>query len=66
MLQLGRFPRVRPAHSPTPLDPETRVHCIGSASGGNNTGKLEHRMADAVQQDGGQAGLLACAPASAA
>ena len=25
MLQLGRFPRVRPAHLPTPLEPLTRL-----------------------------------------
>ncbi|MDX1405140.1 MAG: D-cysteine desulfhydrase [Woeseiaceae bacterium] len=61
---LSRFPRVRLAHLPTPLElmPRLSAHlggpdiyikrddCTGLATGGNKTRKLEYVMADAVQQ----------------
>jgi L-cysteate sulfo-lyase len=64
LLQLGRFPRVRLAHLPTPLEPLARLSahlggpklwikrddCTGLATGGNKTRKLEYLVADAVQQ----------------
>ncbi|MFO1079576.1 MAG: D-cysteine desulfhydrase [Reyranellaceae bacterium] len=64
MLQLGRFPRVRLAHLPTPLEPLTRLSerlggprlwikrddCTGLATGGNKTRKLEYLVADALAQ----------------
>ena len=65
MLQLGRFPRVRLGHMPTPLEPMQRLSahlggpklwikrddCTGLATGGNKTRKLEYLVADALQQD---------------
>ena len=64
MLQLGRFPRVRLGHLPTPLEPMTRLSarlggptlwikrddCTGLATGGNKTRKLEFLVADALAQ----------------
>lgn len=64
MLQLGRFPRVRLGHLPTPLEPMHRLSahlggprlwikrddCTGLATGGNKTRKLEYLVADALQQ----------------
>ncbi len=64
MLQLGRFPRVRLGHLPTPLEPLARLSahlggpklwikrddCTGLATGGNKTRKLEYLVADALQQ----------------
>jgi L-cysteate sulfo-lyase len=64
VLQLGRFPRVRLAHLPTPLEPMTRLSarlggptlwikrddCTGLATGGNKTRKLEYLAADALQK----------------
>jgi 1-aminocyclopropane-1-carboxylate deaminase/D-cysteine desulfhydrase-like pyridoxal-dependent ACC family enzyme len=63
LLQLGRFPRVRQGHIPTPLEPMTRLSahlggptlwikrdCTGFASGGNKTRKLEFLVADALAQ----------------
>lgn len=64
MLQLGRFPRVRLGHLPTPLEPMARLSahlggpklwikrddCTGLATGGNKTRKLEYLVADALQQ----------------
>ena len=64
MLQLGRFPRVRLGHLPTPLEPMIRLgarlggpklwikrdDCTGLATGGNKTRKLEYLMADALKQ----------------
>ncbi len=61
---LSRFPRVRLAHLPTPLElmPRLSEHlggpniyvkrddCTGLATGGNKTRKLEFVMADAVEQ----------------
>ena len=61
MLELGRFPRVRLGHLPTPLEPLTRLSahldgpklwikrddCTGLATGGNKTRKLEYLVADA-------------------
>jgi L-cysteate sulfo-lyase len=63
-MNLGRFPRVRLAHLPTPLEhlpnlsralggPEIwikRDDCTGMSSGGNKTRKLEFLMADARAQ----------------
>ncbi len=63
-MNLGRFPRVRFAHLPTPLErlpnltrvlggPEIwlkRDDCTGMSSGGNKTRKLEFLMADARAQ----------------
>lgn len=61
---LSRFPRVRLAHLPTPLEflPRLTEHlggpkiyvkrddCTGLGTGGNKTRKLEFLMADAVEQ----------------
>ena len=61
---LDKFPRVSLAHLPTPLEhlPRLSRHlggpdiyvkrddCIGLASGGNKTRKLEYSMAEALQQ----------------
>jgi L-cysteate sulfo-lyase len=61
-MQLARFPRLRFAHLPTPLEPLTRLarelggphlyvkrdDCTGLAFGGNKTRKLEFLVADAV------------------
>ena len=62
---LSRFPRIRLAHLPTPLEhmprlskhlggPEIYVKrddCTGLATGGNKTRKLEFVMADALEQE---------------
>ncbi len=62
-MHLSRFPRLRFAHLPTPLEPLDRLSemlggpriwikrddCTGLASGGNKTRKLEFLMADALQ-----------------
>ncbi len=64
MLDLGRFPRVRLGHLPTPLEPMARLSarlggpslwikrddCTGLATGGNKTRKLEYLVADALQR----------------
>jgi L-cysteate sulfo-lyase len=64
LLELGRFPRVRLGHLPTPLEPMTRLSahlggpklwikrddCTGLATGGNKTRKLEYLVADALAQ----------------
>lgn len=63
-MQLSRFPRVRIAHLPTPLEPMEnlsrrfgsanlwikRDDCTGLATGGNKTRKLEFLMGDAIAQ----------------
>ena len=63
-MNLGRFPRIRLAHLPTPLEhlpnlsraldgPEIwikRDDCTGLSSGGNKTRKLEFLLADARAQ----------------
>ncbi len=63
-MQLGSFPRVRFAHTPTPLEPMPRLSaelggpslwvkrddCTGLATGGNKTRKLEFLLADALAQ----------------
>ena len=63
-MHLAKFPRLRFAHLPTPLEPMTnlsrvldgpniwvkRDDCTGLAGGGNKTRKLEFLMADAEQQ----------------
>jgi L-cysteate sulfo-lyase len=63
-MHLSRFPRVKLAHLPTPLEfmPRLTEHlkgpqiyikrddCTGLASGGNKTRKLEFLMADALNQ----------------
>lgn len=60
-MHLSRFPRIRLAHLPTPLEPMPRLtahlggprlwikrdDCTGLAGGGNKTRKLEFLMADA-------------------
>jgi L-cysteate sulfo-lyase len=60
-MHLARFPRVRAAHLPTPLEPMERLSaelggpeiwikrddCTGLATGGNKTRKLEFLMAEA-------------------
>ncbi len=62
-MKLARFPRLRIAHGPTPLEPMKnlsakldgpnlwikRDDCTGLATGGNKTRKLEYLMADALQ-----------------
>lgn len=64
MTHLARFPRLRFAHLPTPIEPMDnlskllggprlwvkRDDCTGLATGGNKTRKLEFLMADAVAQ----------------
>ena len=64
MMNLARFPRLRFAHLPTPIEPMDnlskllggprlwikRDDCTGLATGGNKTRKLEFLMADAVAQ----------------
>src|SRR5215469_16071497 len=63
-MHLSRFPRVRLAHLPTPLEPMERLSkhlggprlwikrddCTGLSTGGNKTRKLEFLMADALAQ----------------
>jgi L-cysteate sulfo-lyase len=63
-MNLGRFPRIRFAHLPTPLEhlpnlsrelngPEIwikRDDCTGMATGGNKTRKLEYLLAEAREQ----------------
>jgi L-cysteate sulfo-lyase len=63
-MHLSRFPRVRLAHLPTPLEalPRLTEHfggpklyikrddCTGLASGGNKTRKLEYLMAEALEK----------------
>lgn len=63
-MHLSRFPRVKLAHLPTPLEHLPRLSqalggpaiyvkrddCTGLASGGNKTRKLEFLMAEALQQ----------------
>jgi L-cysteate sulfo-lyase len=63
-MHLARFPRVRFAHLPMPLEPMPnltrllggptlyvkRDDCTGLATGGNKTRKLEFLMADALEQ----------------
>lgn len=63
-MNLSRFPRVRLAHLPTPLEPMPRLtkhlggprfwikrdDCTGLGTGGNKTRKLEFLMADAIEQ----------------
>ena len=64
-MHIARFPRIRLAHLPTPLEPLVnlsreldgpeiwikRDDCTGLASGGNKTRKLEFLMAEAKEQD---------------
>jgi L-cysteate sulfo-lyase len=64
-MHLARFPRVRFAHLPTPLEPMPnlarllggpqlyvkRDDCTGLASGGNKTRKLEFLIGDALAQE---------------
>lgn len=63
-MNLAKFPRVRLAHLPTPLEPLPRLSralngpeiwikrddCTGLSTGGNKTRKLEYLMAEAVAQ----------------
>lgn len=63
-MNLSRFPRIRLAHLPTPLEPLTRLSeelggpeiwikrddCTGLSTGGNKTRKLEFLMAEAQNQ----------------
>jgi len=63
-MQLARFPRVRLAHLPTPLEPMERLSrhlggprllvkrddCTGLALGGNKTRKLEFALGEALAQ----------------
>ncbi|MDZ4364032.1 D-cysteine desulfhydrase [Brevundimonas sp.] len=62
-MHLARFPRVRLAHLPTPLEPLPRLSealgidlwikrddCTGLAGGGNKTRKLEFLLGDALEQ----------------
>ncbi|MGO4410336.1 MULTISPECIES: D-cysteine desulfhydrase [unclassified Brevundimonas] len=61
-MHLARFPRVRLAHLPTPLEPAPRLSealgvdlwikrddCTGLAGGGNKTRKLEFLLGDALE-----------------
>src|SRR5690554_5876086 len=63
-MHLSRFPRVRLAHLPTPLEPAPRLSealgvdlwvkrddATGLAGGGNKTRKLEFLLGDALAQD---------------
>jgi L-cysteate sulfo-lyase len=64
MEQLGKFPRVRLAHLPTPLEEMSKLSkelngpkilikrddCTGLALGGNKTRKLEFIFGDAIEQ----------------
>ena len=63
-MHLARFPRVRHAHLPTPLEPLPRLSealgveiwikrddCTGLAGGGNKTRKLEFLLGDALEQE---------------
>jgi len=63
-MNLARFPRVRLAHLPTPLEPLPRLSeelgielwikrddCTGLAGGGNKTRKLEFLLGDAFEQE---------------
>lgn len=63
-MHLARFPRVRLAHLPTPLEPLPRLSealgidlwikrddCTGLAGGGNKTRKLEFLLGDAFEQN---------------
>jgi L-cysteate sulfo-lyase len=64
-MHLSRFPRVRIAHLPTPLEPMERLSkslggpriwikrddCTGLSTGGNKTRKLEFLIADALQKN---------------
>jgi L-cysteate sulfo-lyase len=62
-MHLARFPRIRLAHLPTPLEPLPRLSealgvelwvkrddCTGLAGGGNKTRKLEFLLGDAFEQ----------------
>lgn len=63
-MHLSRFPRIRLAHLPTPLEPLPRLSerlggpeiwikrddCTGLSTGGNKTRKLEFLMAEAVAE----------------
>lgn len=63
-MHLSRFPRIRLAHLPTPLEPMPRLSallggpalwikrddCTGLSTGGNKTRKLEFLMAEALDQ----------------
>jgi len=63
-MHFSRFPRLRLAHLPTPLEPMQRLSkhlggprlwikrddCTGLSTGGNKTRKLEFLMGDAVQK----------------
>ncbi len=63
-MHLARFPRLRFAHLPTPLEPLERISqalggpklwikrddCTGLSTGGNKTRKLEFLLADALQR----------------
>ena len=62
-MHLARFPRVRLAHLPTPLEPAPRLSealgvevwikrddCTGLAGGGNKTRKLEFLLGEAMEQ----------------
>src|SRR5689334_16337533 len=63
-MHLSRFPRLRFAHLPTPLEPLDKLSahlggprlwikrddCTGLATGGNKTRKLEFLMAEALEQ----------------
>ena len=62
-MHLSRFPRIRLAHLPTPLEPMKRLSkelgteiwikrddCTGMSTGGNKTRKLEFLMAEALEQ----------------
>lgn len=71
-MHLSRFPRIRLAHTPTPLEPLAnltralggpqlfvkRDDCTGLATGGNKTRKLEFLVADAL--DKGADTLVTC------
>lgn len=64
-MNLSHFPRVRLAHTPTPLEPMARLSaflggpnlfikrddCTGLATGGNKTRKLEFLMAEALDRE---------------
>ncbi|MBU2167553.1 MAG: D-cysteine desulfhydrase [Alphaproteobacteria bacterium] len=63
-MHLARFPRVRLAHLPTPLEPLPRLSeelgvdlwikrddCTGLAGGGNKTRKLEFLLGEAYEQE---------------
>ena len=65
MLELGRFPRVRLGHLPTPLEPMARLSAhLGGPKRWIKRGDKDAHIV--FIHAGGQVGLFACEPAFAA